>query len=281
MNRIDVADFPKVNEEPRGFNVKYWIDAGGKKIVKYNDPSVKDSDVIESLSSLILKYLGLPTTDVILGYNSDQEYLKDNGLSDPNCCIINTFLQKPSEIVINLLNNPWKYHKTADIQKDISIAFYGMFKIFSNLMDINEEDLNKMKIDYIRMVLGDCIIDNEDRRLKNVEAIYDEKSFTYHLAPSFDNALAFNAYNIGSTESYCYIGNQEFPAKEIIKHIINHYYKEVDDIIQNLEYLINSDLEKLLNYYKGEISEEKLTFIYNYITATLDFIKENIPQKTI
>ena len=43
-----------------------------------------------------------------------------------------------------------------------------------DLKGIKEEDLKQMKVDYIRMVLGDCIIDNEDRRLKNIETFFSK-----------------------------------------------------------------------------------------------------------
>lgn len=127
------------------------------------------------------------------------------------------------------------------------------------------------------MVFGDCIIDNEDRRLKNIEAIYNERRFCYRLAPSFDNALAFNAFNIGSNEGYCYIGNQEFPVYSIIDYIMQHHYPIVDDVVQNLDYLASQGIESILSEYNNEIAPEKSEFIYDYVKSTNEKVQSCMP----
>lgn len=279
MERININKFRIISEEPRGYSDKYWVIDGQKKLIKYNGSVCKDQDVMESISSIILKHLGIKCVSVKLGYNPVPEALKQMNIETPNCCIIDSFLESSADVTINLLNNPWPKTNTSDEQKNISSSFYKIFKIFESLMGIKEEDLKQMKIDYIRMVLGDCIIDNEDRRLKNIEAIYNEKTATYRLAPSFDNGLAFNAFNIGDTEGYCYIGNQEFPVSSIIEYIVNHYLEEVEDIIQNLELLIQNQLEQIISTYGQLISTEKLTYIYEYLNAINQTIKETIKNK--
>ena len=126
------------------------------------------------------------------------------------------------------------------------------------------------------MVFGDCILDNEDRRLKNIESIFNEKTGSYRLAPSFDNGLAFNAFNIGDTEGYCYIGNQEFPVRSIIEYIIKHHQEEVSDIIESLDILANTKIEEIIITYQEEIPQEKLLYIYNYITNINGLVKETL-----
>ncbi len=281
MERLDVGCFEKEREEPRGYSNKYWINAGKRKLIKYTDPTSKNADIMESLASFILKMLNVDTVDVLLGYNSNQEFLKKINVDSPNCCIIDNFLKTPSEIVINLLNFRWVKVNTGDKQKDISSCFYKMFQMFSKLDNISEDDFECMKMKYIRMVFADCIIDNEDRRIKNIEAIFDEKQSTYRLAPSFDNALAFNTYNLSSNDGYCYIGNQSFEVKEILKYIINHYYDYVADIIENLDLLIQNDLDNILKLYKDNLTEDNLAYISDYLNKVNNLINSFSINKKI
>ncbi len=230
---------------------------------------------MESLAATILNSLHIDSVNARLGINTNSKQLEALGITNPNCCIIDSFLIDEADVTISLTHHNWVKAKNTDEQKSISICFYKMFTIFSDLMGITEADLEAMKTQYIRMVFGDCIIDNEDRRLKNIEAIYNERTFSYRLAPAFDNALAFNAFNIGDTDGFCFIGNQEFPVTSIINYIINHHYSEVADIIENLEYLQAGGLEAILSQYKDEITSDKAMFICDYITNINEKVYES------
>ena len=266
MERKDVTDLDIISIEPRGYNFKYWVFDGIKKIIKYNSPINPDADIMEMLAMNLLKLLKIDTINVTLGENKDANMLQKLGVDDGNCAVIDTFLTDEADIVVNLLYNKWVKVKTNDVQKEISSCFYKMFTIFSNLMNIRADDLENMKRSYIRMVFGDCLIDNEDRRLKNIEAIFNEKTFSYRLAPSFDNSLAFNAYNIGAKEGYCYIGNQAFAVNDLIKYIITHYYKDVEDIIDVLLNLEDIDIVRLLKDYLDVLPKEKVVYIFEYLS---------------
>ncbi len=278
MERININKFRIYGDEPRGYSDKYWVIDDKKKLVKYNGATCPDQDVMEHISYTILTHLGIKCVKVGLGYNSEEEALKQMNLDDPRCCIIDSFLEEPADVTINLLNNTWVKPNINDEQKNISSCFYKVFNIFNNLAGIKEDDFNQMKKDYIRMVFGDCILDNEDRRLKNIESIFNEKTGSYHLAPSFDNGLAFNAFNIGDTEGYCYIGNQEFPVSSLIEYIITHYKNEVADIIENLDTLANTQIEEIIKNYQEEIPQEKLLYIYNYITNVNELVKATLTK---
>lgn len=274
MDRIDVSNLTKQLEESRGFSDKYWVNNNGiKQLIKYNGPTFEDQDVMECLAADILNRLNINTVNVSLGYNQ-------NAANNPYCCIVDNFLTSPADKSINLANSEWVKVSTTDEQKKISIYFYKLFAIFMQLPNINEQDLNSMKRDYVRMLFGDCIIDNEDRRLKNIEAIYNENDSSYRLAPSFDNGLAFNAFAIGDVEGYCHLGNELFAVDSLTKYIMTHFLDEVSDIIENLDNLINNDLETLICKYGDEISKEKLTFIYDYLTSINEKIKNFKKNKT-
>ena len=272
MERIDVASFAKTHEEPRGNNDKYWVD---DKLVKYNDPTCPDTDVMESISSFILMYLGIKQVDVELGYNSNSEMVEEMNLNDNNCCIIDSFLTEEGDTLVGLPSK-WSKILSDDEQKNISGCFYKMFKIFSEFRDISEEDLENMKRDYVRQVLGDCIIGNEDRRLKNIGVIYNEKHGSYRLAPSFDNALAFSAFAFSGDDAYCFVGEQNFRSEDIIDYIVNHYLDYISDIPEKLEELSSFGIDIVLKNYEEDIPLEKREYICASIKENSVYINKKI-----
>lgn len=276
MERIDVTNLKILSSEPRGYNVKYWVNDGKKKLVKYNSLMSPDADIMEKLASEILKNLDVETIDVQLGKNNNQLLLKVLKLNSGDCAVIDTFLTDEADIVVNLLYNKWVKINTNDIQKNISSCFYKMFNIFAGLANISSEDLEQMKRSYIRMVFTDCLIDNEDRRLKNIEAIYNERTFSYRLAPSFDNALAFNAYRPDAEEQnmegMCYVGNQAFSTYEIITYIITHHYDYISDIIDKLNTLEDIDIVRFLKEYLECLPEDKVVYIFEYLRNIKEFV---------
>ena len=278
MERIDVSAFRIIREEPRGYSDKYWISDDKKKLVKYNGSTCLDQDVMEYISCILLNELGISCVKVNLGYNQNKEALSRMDTKDPNCCIIDSFLENKAEVAISLANSPWVKIETDDEQKKISRCFYKMFQLFESLSEIKPEDLPQMKTNYIRTIFGDCIIDNEDRRLKNIETIYNEQTRSYRLAPSFDNGLAFNAFNIGDTEGYCYIGNQEFPVSSIIEYIVKHHLEEVSDIIENLDIFATTKIKDFIKSCSNEIPHEKLLYIYEYIINLNELIKNKLTK---
>ena len=275
MNRKDISNIKAIREEENGYSTKYWIYDGKYKLVKYNEPTCIDGDIMEKLASDILNNIGINAVNVELGYNSDQAMLEKIKITDPNCALIESYLEE-GETDINI-NKPLPKVNTGDEQKNISSCFFKTFNLFNQLPNINETDLEKLKNDYIRLVFGDIIINNEDRHLKNVEIIYNENNATYVLAPSFDNAQSFNAYSIGAEDGYAYVGNQDFPNDEIIKYITNHYLDVIGDITDNLDYLVQN-LPNLLEQYADEIAPNKMKFIYTYLNNINDLTKENINQ---
>lgn len=105
MERIDVTNLKILSSEPRGYNVKYWVNDGKKKLVKYNSLMSPDADIMEKLASEILKKLDVETIDVELGENNNQLLLKVLKLDSGDCAVIDTFLTDEADIVVNLLYN--------------------------------------------------------------------------------------------------------------------------------------------------------------------------------
>lgn len=267
MERIDISDKTQVSPEPRGYSDKYWIK---NRLVKYNCKTYPDADLMESISAEILKLLNINTVNVGLGINYNFKLYK---FDSEKCCIVDNFLTNEGDVTYDL-STEWVTNVSNNVDKCIRNSFYKMFQKFNNpLMAISDEEILEVQKNYIRMILGDCIINNEDRRIKNVCLIYNENNLSYRLAPSFDNALAFHSFLLQNQVPVCCIGEQYFEVKDVIRYIINTYYKDVVDILENLDICTNK-LDFLLDKYKEEISEEKLLFIYQYIIDINRIIKE-------
>lgn len=258
MKRKDVAHIPKIFDEPRGTNDKYWVnDNGINKLVKYNSEIYKDLDVMESLASTILKKIGIDCVNVTLGYNS---------INGKNCCLIDSFLNEAE--VLHELDINWSNRQVTDINSDISMSFGKVFGIFYKLNGISEQELNALIKQYIRKTLGDCIIGNEDGKLKNTGLIFNEKTLKYRLTPSFDNGLAFHNYIFEKDfKAVCYIGNQCFEAVDVLSYILNFAYDKVSDIVDNSQTLINDDYLEIINMYNSELEPKKYDYIISYLTT--------------
>ena len=277
MERIDISNLAKICEEPRGHGLKYWVYDDGAKLVKFNGPMCRDCDVMESIASVILRLVGIDAVDVELGQTFDKNVVNKYSLDDNRCCLVPSFLTLEGDTLCDLPHR-WPKVKTSDQMKNISSCFYKMFSGFTNLMGNTPENIENMKRDYVRQVFGDCIVQNEDRALRNIGIIYNEKYCNYRLAPSFDNGLAFANYQFISDEPLCFVGNQNFPSSLIIEYIIKNHLDYVDDIIVKLGELSSFGIDIVADNYKGEIPMGKLDYICDSIKDTYDLILDNVEK---
>lgn len=266
MERIDASLFKPIKDEKRGFTTKYWIYDKKSKLIKFNNELYKDQDVMEKLSSDILKTLEVDTVNVNLGI-----------VGDKKCCIVDSFLD--SGDILYEVDHFWAIRETGNVEEDIGMALSKVIYIFSSLYDISKEELDEIKRSYIRMIFADCIIGNEDRKLKNVALIFNENSLKYRLSPSFDNALSFNAYTMINTEPVAYIGNQYFNSADIINYLQKYYLDIVNPISEKLNNLVANDLISLLNKY-DEIEYKKVSYIITELKRINDLIN-NLDEKRI
>lgn len=273
MKRKDVTNYKIYMKEPRGSSTKnYWIIDGIKKLIKTNFLDDTDLDIMEKLASDILKYLDIDCINVELGINDGK-----------NCCIIDTFETKSESLYDVIID--WKDMDTGSNYNDIDLCFEQMFFHFKHkLYNISHSELGQIKKAYIRMILGDCILGNIDRRLGNVGILFDEENHQFRLAPSYDNARAFSGYNFCGEELfktyYCIIGEQRFKSEDIATYIVQNYNDLISDITFKLEVLGQKDIEQMVTNY--EIDSAKKQHIIEYIRAINTFIKqETIEEKKV
>lgn len=269
MKRVDVSNIAAINNEPRGTNEKYWIKhKGTNKLVKFNSKLSGDLDIMEKLSEDILKTIGIECVNVELAVDH-----KNGG----NCCLVESFLTSPSEILYSIDSN-WPKREGGDVNTNIQMCFGKVFTIFYKLNKISEEQLNSLIKQYVRKTFGDCLIGNSDGKLKNTGIIYNENNQKYRLTPSFDNGLAFYIYK--DYLATCHIGNQEFNTSDVINYIIERNYHQIEDIVNNFLSFMENEYMDTIDKYKKHLTEEKYNYIINYLLMVKEQIKGLIKAKT-
>ena len=271
MLRKDINSLQRIAKESRGFSPKFWVFDGIKKLIKYNTKLYHDGDLMEMLSSEILDILHIKHVNIELGFDNNQKRLQQINAANQNCSIIDTYMIEEGDISFELIKNLPKTSSNST-KKQIRNKLYGIKKTFQDLPGNNSQTTTQMFKDYLEIILGDCIIGNIDRTMKNIGIIYNEKHRKYRLAPSFDNALAFHSYTMKSQKPYVCIGNQYYSADEVLKFIINNYSENVEEVLNHIPDL-EKDKDNILNKYINEIEPEKLDFINDSLTTTIKKLK--------
>ena len=256
MQRIEVSTLEFLCIEPRGKATveKFWVsDNNVEKLVKISENN--DQDLMEYLSSIILKNINIFCVLVELGYDS---------LARKNCCLVTSFLTDTADVSYDIYD--CEIIRDKDEEKELDLCFKQVFNKFSNLYMVTNFEL--LKKEYIRILFGKCLTDNIDSKLENIGLIFNEKTKQYRLPPSYDNGLSFNNFKSIGTK-YCCVGKQYFETTKIIDYILTNYFEIVEDIITNLNDL-NNELNSILEGF--EIIPEKKKYILNYMKDMEQYI---------
>ena len=124
MNRISVIDLEVIKMEPRGVGVKekFWVQQDGiYKLVKISEPGV-DQDIMEFLSSIILKEIGVSCVDVSLGYDQ---------YTHKNCCLVNSFLTKEGDVSYAMTG--WQFVRGKTVEEELEVCLQQVFQKYAAL----------------------------------------------------------------------------------------------------------------------------------------------------
>lgn len=253
MKRINISLIEQIGTVAKGFTEKYWIEYLKRQyLVKINCELYKDQDYMEYLSSIIFKRMGIPVVNVLLSS-------VDNRCS----CMVESYLEPRLKEVQP--EKKWVHGCESDnCEKEISTALFKMKTILSSLNGITEENKRTLENEYLRMLFGDIVINNEERMLKNISIIYDESTKNYSLAPAYDHGLAFHAFSIDQNNPVNYIGNDYFKSEDILNYLLKHHKETIADLVSKL-YLLNGEIKEVIEDNNVEIVPEKKEFIINHI----------------
>lgn len=266
MDRISISNLDFVGLEPRGKAIldKFWVnDHGALKLVKPSGST--NQDQMEYISSYILKQIGLDCVEVSLGYDETRKPV----------CLVTNFL-KEGEVSYDILE--WKYIRTKNMDDELELCFYQVFKKYSDLYGMTKEQLENLKKQYIRLIFGKCILENCDTKLENIGLIFNEKTKEYRLPPSYDNGCAFRSYASLAAPTCC-IGNQMFEISQVMEYILTYYLDYVEDIIGPFHSFVTTKLDSITSLLTPPTTQEQIAYIHQYLKNIDIFIQNHVKNK--
>lgn len=258
LKRINITNRNIINKEPRGFLPKNWIDYNGNRLVKYNHNIYPDQDIMEYLAAEIHNILEIESVKVNLIHHD--EYGEG--------CMIKSFLNE-NEILLDSDTNR-KISLSNNINSDISRCVFHVYSLFDTLVNASLKEIQKMRKDYLRLTLVDILLENPDRKLRNIGIIYNEETYKSKLVPAYDNGLIYSNYT-SELEPVISVSNYHFDRSDVLNFLIKYHYEDIKDIvirfINNFDKIIN-----LVDSLQLEINEEKYTYIINSLNNTYKYL---------
>ncbi len=136
-----------------------------------------------------------------------------------------------------------------------------VIKIFQALPDITDENVEKLKQDYLNMKVFELLTNSLNNNLTNIGLIVNKEStiYTYRLSPSY-NKYTIEIPSIEEDKTICNFFIVE--KVELLKTIITHYYKDVKELLS----LIVNNKDTLLPIINQVIKEHLEYSEYNKYT---------------
>jgi len=143
-----------------------------------------------------------------------------------------------------------------------------VFKLFAALPDIDEENINRLKKDYLNMKIFELLTNSLNNNLTNIGLMVNKENlkYTYTLSPSY-NKYVISLPTIASDKTICnfFIVNK----KELLNTILSTCYNEVKELVS----LIADNKDTLLSII-DQVLKEHLE--YTEYSKYHKIIKENI-----
>lgn len=163
-----------------------------------------------------------------------------------------------------------------DYKKNIEYVI----KLFKALPDITDENINKLKHDYLNMKVFELLTNSLNNNLNNIGIMVNKESlnYTYRLSPSY-NKYTIDIPSIDSTKTICNFFIVE--KRELLNTLITYYYKDIKELLsltannsETLLPIINQVIKEHLEY-----SEYKK--YHRLVTDNINLINEVVKMKKV
>ena len=155
-----------------------------------------------------------------------------------------------------------------------------VINIFKALPDITEENIEKLKSDYLNMKIFELLTNSLNNNLSNLGLIINKESlkYTYRLSPSY-NKYTIDIPTIGTDKTICnfFIVDK----KQLLNTLINNYYKYIKELMS----LITNNKDSLIPIV-NQVIKEHLDFedYNNYIKIindNINIIESSMKEKQL
>lgn len=161
-----------------------------------------------------------------------------------------------------------------DYKKNIEYVF----KLFESLPDIKEDNIEKLKSDYLNMKIFELLTNSLNNNLSNIGIMVNKEkiNYTYRLSPSY-NKCCIELPNIDRDKTICnfFIVNK----KELLNTLIDNYYEYIKELLS----LISTNKETLLSIITQVIKEHleytEYSKYHRLVTDNINMISEAVLLK--
>ena len=150
--------------------------------------------------------------------------------------------------------------------------------IFKALPDITEENINKLKHDYLNMKIFELLTNSLNNNLSNIGIIINKETskYTYKLSPSY-NKYTVELPSLTKDQTICNFNIVS--KKELLQTLITYYYRDIKEL---LSLIVNN--QKTLIPIINQITKEHLDFeeynkYYQVINDNIKMISEEVAEK--
>lgn len=153
-----------------------------------------------------------------------------------------------------------------------------VFKLFSSLPDITDENIAKLKHDYLNMKVFELLTNSINNNLSNFGIIVNKTNltYTYRLSPAYNKHIV-ELPTISPNQVICnfFVADK----KELLSMLINHYYTDIKELLS----LITKNEDTLIPIINQVIKEHleytEYTKYYKAINNNINMIIDLVNKK--
>lgn len=153
-----------------------------------------------------------------------------------------------------------------------------VINLFKALPDITDENVNKLKHDYLNMKVFELLTNSLNNNLSNIGIIVNKETskYTYRLSPSY-NKYTVELPTLSKDKTIC---NFNIVSKrELLETLLTHYYRDIKGLLS----LIVNNQKTLMPIIKQIIKEhlefEEYNKYHQVVTDNLTIINELVEEK--
>lgn len=169
--------------------------------------------------------------------------------------------------IMELLSLP-KSSKENPLDREdyIKVVIDMGINILRDHFNVSEENIKKLKKQYLRILVFDYVTNQKDRSLGNVNLIFENDQVSF--APLYDNGCVYNE-DIG--DENIYLLDHICDREKFIKTIFTYYY---DDIKEDVKFYLNKKnyMEKVSDILKNNLNETNYKWYYSKVYKNIDHV---------
>lgn len=153
-----------------------------------------------------------------------------------------------------------------------------VIKLFQALPDISDENVAKLKHEYLNMKVFELLTNSLNNNLSNFGIVVNKENtrYTYRLSPSYNKCVT-ELPSLNPNETICnfFIVNK----KELLTTLVNHYYTDTKELLSLIVKNEDTLIPIINQVIKEHLEYTEYTKYYKVINSNLNMIIEIVAAK--